>query len=125
MTIGMPDAGQISNYARSTDYSNGVVKVNWDDSKGSWERDSFVSRTDGATVQYQAAPAGQKETMTLGLSIDPGMNLLNKGVTYTDNSTTDYLNLRAKYPSGSYNASTMRASPASSPTAPRPSATAR
>lgn len=104
MTIGMPDAGQISNYARSTDYSNGVVKVNWDDSKGSWERDSFVSRTDGATVQYQAAPAGQKETMTLGLSIDPGMNLLNKGVTYTDNSTTDYLNLRAKYPSGSYNA---------------------
>ncbi|MET8289541.1 discoidin domain-containing protein [Streptomyces sp. NPDC005132] len=104
MTIGMPDAGQISNYARSTDYSNGVVKVNWDDSKGSWERDSFVSRTDGATVQYQAAPAGQKETLTLGLSIDPGMNLLNKGVTYTDNSTTDYLNLRVKYPSGSYNA---------------------
>ncbi|WP_328916112.1 MULTISPECIES: glycosyl hydrolase family 95 catalytic domain-containing protein [unclassified Streptomyces] len=104
MTIAMPDAGAISNYVRSTDYSAGVVAVNWTDSKGSWERDSFVSRTDGATVQYQAAPAGQKETMTLGLSIDPGMNLLNKGVTTTNNSTTDYLNLRAKYPNGSYNA---------------------
>lgn len=104
MTIAMPDAGPIGNYVRSTDYSAGVVKVNWTDNKGSWERDSFVSRVDGATVQYQAAPAGQKETMALGLSIDPGMNLLNKGVTYTDNSTTDYLNLRAKYPSGSYNA---------------------
>jgi alpha-L-fucosidase 2 len=104
MTIAMPDAGPISDYVRSTDYSQGVVKVNWADNKGAWERDSFVSRTDGATVQYQAAPAGQKETMTLGLSIDPAMNLLNKGFTYTDNSTTDYLNLRVKYPSGSYNA---------------------
>ncbi|MFI0943892.1 glycosyl hydrolase family 95 catalytic domain-containing protein [Streptomyces sp. NPDC021020] len=104
MTIQMPDAGAVSNYVRSTDYSAGVVKVNWSDNKGAWERDSFVSRTDGATVQYQAAPPGQKETMTLGLSVDPGMHLLDKGVTVTDNSTTDYLNIRAKYPSGSYNA---------------------
>ncbi|MET8787393.1 discoidin domain-containing protein [Streptomyces sp. NPDC004589] len=104
MTLQMPDAGTVSNYVRSTDYAAGVLKVNWTDDKGSWERDSFVSRTDGATVQYQAAPPGQKETVTLGLSIDPGMNLLNKGVTYTTNNTTDYLNLRAKYPNGSYNA---------------------
>ncbi|GAA3890619.1 glycoside hydrolase N-terminal domain-containing protein [Streptomyces lannensis] len=104
MTLQMPDAGTVSNYVRSTDYAAGVLKVNWSDDKGSWERDSFVSRTDGATVQYQAAPPGQKETVTLGLSIDPGMNLLNKGVTYTTNNTTDYLNLRAKYPNGSYNA---------------------
>ncbi|MEV5479153.1 glycoside hydrolase N-terminal domain-containing protein [Streptomyces sp. NPDC052207] len=104
MALQMPDAGTVSNYVRSTDYAAGVLKVNWSDDKGSWERDSFVSRTDGATVQYQAAPPGQKETVTLGLSIDPGMNLLNKGVTYTTNNTTDYLNLRAKYPNGSYNA---------------------
>ncbi|MEU7968157.1 discoidin domain-containing protein [Streptomyces sp. NPDC049097] len=104
MTLQMPDAGTVSNYVRSTDYAAGVLKVNWTDDKGSWERDSFVSRTDGATVQYQAAPPGQKETVTLDLSIDPGMNLLNKGVTYTTNNTTDYLNLRAKYPNGSYNA---------------------
>ncbi|UWE10877.1 glycosyl hydrolase family 95 catalytic domain-containing protein [Actinacidiphila bryophytorum] len=104
MTIAMPDAGTVGNYVRSTDYSAGVVKVNWSDDKGAWERDSFVSRADGATVQYQAAPPGQKETMTLGLSIDPGMNLTSKGVTSTTNNSTDYLNLRAKYPSGSYNA---------------------
>ncbi|WP_236060152.1 glycosyl hydrolase family 95 catalytic domain-containing protein [Actinacidiphila acididurans] len=104
MTIAMPDSGPISNYVRSTDYSSGVVKVNWTDDKGNWERDSFASRTDGVTVQYLPAPAGQRLDVKLGLSIDPGMNLLNKGVTYTNNSTTDFLNLRAKYPSGSFNA---------------------
>ncbi|MEU3980529.1 glycoside hydrolase N-terminal domain-containing protein [Streptomyces sp. NPDC026672] len=104
MTLQMPDAGQVRNYVRSTDYAAGVVKVNWTDDKGAWERASFVSRTDGATVQYQAAPPGQKQTVTLGLSIDPGMNLLNKGVTYTTNNSTDFLDLRAKYPAGSYNA---------------------
>ncbi|MFG1811320.1 discoidin domain-containing protein [Streptomyces sp. NPDC049040] len=104
MTVQMPDSGPITDYVRSTDYSAGVVKVNWTDDKGRWERDSFVSRTDGATVQYLPAPAGQKLNVTLGLSIDPGMNLLSKGVTATDNSTADYLDLRAKYPGGSYNA---------------------
>ena len=32
------------------------------------------------------------------------MNLTTKGVTYTNNSNVDFLNLRAKYPSGTYNA---------------------
>lgn len=104
MTIQLPDSGPISDYVRSTDYSSGVVKVNWSDSKGKWERDSFVSRADGVTVQYLPAPTGQKLDVRLGLSVDPGMNLLNKGLTFTNNSTTDYLNLRAKYPAGSYNA---------------------
>ncbi|MEV6923803.1 discoidin domain-containing protein [Dactylosporangium sp. NPDC051485] len=104
MTMQMPDAGAVRNYSRSTDYASGVVSVHWTDDKGSWQRDSFVSRTDGVTVQNMAAPSGQRLNVTLGLSIDPGMNLTNKGVTYTNNSTTDFLNLRAKYPSGSYNA---------------------
>ncbi|MEW2547918.1 glycoside hydrolase N-terminal domain-containing protein [Streptomyces sp. NPDC047002] len=104
MTIQLPDTGPVSDYVRSTDYASGVVKVNWHDDKGAWERDSFVSRTDGVTVQYLPAPAGQRLDVKLGLSIDPGMNLLNKGVTYTDNSTPDFLDLRAKYPSGSYDA---------------------
>ncbi|MBW7461271.1 glycoside hydrolase family 95 protein, partial [Paenibacillus sepulcri] len=104
MTITMPDSGEISNYVRSTDYSTGVVGVNWSDDKGDWERDSFVSRTDGVTVQYLPAPTGQKLDVKLALSIDPGMNLLNKGVTVDDNSSVDFLNLRAKYPNGSYNA---------------------
>ena len=104
MTIQMPDAGSVSNYYRATDYANGVVSVNWTDSKGAWERDSFVSRTDGATVQYMPAPSGQRISVTVGLTIDPGMNLLNKGITYVNNSNTTFLNLRAKYPNGSFNA---------------------
>ncbi|GAA1007748.1 hypothetical protein Aple_071350 [Acrocarpospora pleiomorpha] len=104
MTLQLPATGEVTNYVRSTDYSAGVVSVNWTDDKGDWKRDSFVSQTDGVTVQYLPAPAGQKLDVKLGLSIDPGMNLLNKGVTYVNNSNTDFLNLRAKYPNGSYNA---------------------
>ncbi|MFC4591223.1 glycosyl hydrolase family 95 catalytic domain-containing protein [Sphaerisporangium corydalis] len=104
MTLTMPASGTVTNYVRSTDYSSGVVGVNWNDSKGAWRRDSFVSRTDGATVQYLPAPSGQRLDVKLGLSIDTGMNLLNKGVTYANNSNTTFLNLRAKYPNGSYNA---------------------
>ncbi len=104
MTLQMPDSGPITNYVRSADYASGVVSVNWADDTGRWERDSFVSRTDGVTVQYLPAPTGQRLTVKLGLSIDPGMNLLNKGITYVNNSNTNFLNLRAKYPNGSYNA---------------------
>ena len=104
MTIDIPDSGEISNYVRSTDYASGVVSVDWADDKGEWERESFVSSTDGATVQYLPAPAGQTLDATFGLSIDPGMNLLNKGLTAVNNSNTDYLNLRVKYPNGSFDA---------------------
>ena len=68
MTMQMPDAGTVRNYVRSTDYANGVVSVNWTDDKGNWQRDSFVSRTDGVTVQYLPAPSGQRLNVTLGLS---------------------------------------------------------
>lgn len=104
MTLTLPDSGEISNYVRSTDYSTGVVSVNWSDDKGDWERTSFVSRPDGVTVQYLPAPAGKTFDIKLGLSIDEGMHLLNKGVTVENNSNTDFLNLRAKYPGGSYDA---------------------
>ncbi|GGG83776.1 discoidin domain-containing protein [Paenibacillus radicis (ex Gao et al. 2016)] len=104
MTITMPDNGPISNYVRSTDYSDGVVSVNWTDGKGDWERKSFVSRPDGMTVQYLPAPSGETLDVKLALSMDPGMNLLNKGVTYENHSSVDYLNLRAKYANGTYNA---------------------
>ncbi|MEV4514418.1 discoidin domain-containing protein [Dactylosporangium sp. NPDC049525] len=104
MTMQMPDAGTVRNYVRSTDYANGVVSVKWTDDKGNWQRDAFVSRTDGVTAQYMAAPSGQRVNVTLGLSIDAGMNLTTKGVTYTNNSNVNFLNLRAKYPNGSYNA---------------------
>ncbi|MFG2040574.1 discoidin domain-containing protein [Dactylosporangium sp. NPDC048998] len=104
MTMQLAGSGTISDYVRSTDYSSGVVAVNWTDGQGRWERDSFVSRTDGATVQYLPAPSGQRLSVKLGLSIDPGMNMLNKGVTYTNNSDTSFLNLRAKYAAGTYNA---------------------
>ncbi|WP_238018807.1 discoidin domain-containing protein [Dactylosporangium sp. AC04546] len=104
MTMQLTGSGAVSGYSRSTDYSAGLVKVNWNDGAGRWERTSFVSRTDGAAVQYLPAPSGQRLSVKLGLSIDPGMNLLNKGVTVTNASNVNFLDLRAKYAGGTYNA---------------------
>ncbi|WP_083959109.1 discoidin domain-containing protein [Herbidospora mongoliensis] len=104
MTMQVGGSSEVVNYVRSTDYSAGVVSVNWTDDKGDWRRDAFVSQTDHVAVQYLPAPSGQKLDVRLGLSIDPGMNLLNKGLVATNNSSVDYLNLRVKYPNGSYNA---------------------
>jgi len=104
MTMTMPGNGAVGNYSRSTDYSAGTVSVNWNDNKGAWKRTAFVSRPDGVAVQYLPAPSGQKLDVKLELGIDPGMNLLNKGVTYVNNSNVNFLNLRAKYANGTYNA---------------------
>ncbi|MDR1426142.1 MAG: discoidin domain-containing protein, partial [Bifidobacteriaceae bacterium] len=102
LTMTLPDDGAVANYYRATDYSDGIVSVNWSDTRGNWQRESFVSRSDDVTVQYLPAPAGTSLNVTLGQSLDPGMHLT--GYTATDNSTADYLNIRVKYPTGSYDA---------------------
>ena len=102
MTITMPQNGTVSNYHRATDYSSGVVSVNWDDDKGVWERTSFVSRTDDVTVQYMPAPAGETLDCTVGLEWDAGMGMDGYGITH--NNTEDFLNIRVKYPGARYDA---------------------
>lgn len=102
MTIDMPSNGTVQNYSRSTDYADGLVSVKYSDNAGDWERTSFVSRADGVTVQYLPAPQGKKFSANFALGIDEGMHLNN--YTFTYNTTPDYLNIRAKYPSGSYDA---------------------
>ncbi|MDR1432710.1 MAG: discoidin domain-containing protein [Propionibacteriaceae bacterium] len=120
LTVDLPDSGAISNYRRSTDYLNGLVKVNWTDALGNWERTSFVSRVDGVscerakptdcaegaggvTVNYLPAPQGETMNVTLGAELDAEMHLT--GFTSANASTVDYLDLRVKYPSNSYDAS--------------------
>ena len=104
MVMNTDKQGEVTDYMRATDYKDGVVYVNWTDSRGAWERESFVSRVNDVTVQYQEAPAGEAFDMSLKLEIDPGMNLLNKGVEVTNNSDEEFLNLRVKYPSGRFDA---------------------
>lgn len=102
MTIDMPGNGTVQNYSRSVDYAKGLVSVKWSDDTGDWERTSFVSRADGVTVQYLPAPQGKKFSASFALGIDEGMHLNN--YTFSYNTKADYLNIRAKYPAGSYDA---------------------
>ncbi|MDR1135737.1 MAG: discoidin domain-containing protein [Clostridiales Family XIII bacterium] len=101
MTISLPENGPVYDYARATDYSSGTISVYWNDEKGDWERTTFISRPDNVTVQYLPAPEGETLDCEVGLSVDPGMHL---SVNTTQNTSVDFLNLRAKYTGQRYNA---------------------
>ena len=70
MGIEQPRNGTIKNYLRTLDFESGEIKVLWEDDKGQWERDSFVSRPDNVIVQLLTAPAGQQLTTKISLSND-------------------------------------------------------
>ena len=59
MKIDQPKAGAIHNYLRTLDFESDEIKVLWEDQKGQWERNSFVSRPDNIVVQLLTAPKGQ------------------------------------------------------------------
>lgn len=48
--VTMSPDGEIRNYQRSVDFSNGVASVNWSDNRGNFERSLFVSRADDVVV---------------------------------------------------------------------------
>lgn len=59
MKIDQPKAGTIQNYLRTLDFESGEIKVLWEDQKGQWKRQAFVSRPDNIAVQFLTAPKGQ------------------------------------------------------------------
>ncbi len=98
MSISIPQSGTVSNYSRTCDYRTGEITVNWTDSRGTWQRKAFVSRKDNVIVQYLSKPSNGTITCSIQLGTDPGMNFPS-GMTFTNNSNADYLNLRVAYPS--------------------------
>ncbi|WP_413376063.1 glycosyl hydrolase family 95 catalytic domain-containing protein [Alkalihalobacillus sp. 1P02AB] len=44
------EQGVIKNYRRSVDFETGEVKVSWEDERGGYERNLFISRADDVTV---------------------------------------------------------------------------
>jgi len=59
MRIDQPKAGLIQNYLRTLDFESGEIKVLWEDQKGQWIRQAFVSRPDNVVIQLLSPPAGQ------------------------------------------------------------------
>jgi hypothetical protein len=103
MNISIPQDGPLTEYVRSTDYSTGEIMVNWTDARGDWSRKTFVSRADGVTVQFLAAPSGGKLDCSLSLGIHNGMQFPSN-MTFTNVSAEDYLKMRVKYKPGTNDA---------------------
>jgi hypothetical protein len=99
MSITIPEAGTISNYSRICNYRTGEIIVKWTDSRGDWERKSFVSRKNNVIVQYLTAPTRGKLTCSIQLGIDPGMNFPSD-MSFSNESDSNYLVIHAHYPPG-------------------------
>lgn len=92
------ESGEVQDYKRTQDYSTGEITVRWTDDRGAWERKAFVSRKDNVAVEYLTNPTeAESFGCEVKLTTDPGMHL-PAGMTITDASTVDFLNLRAVYP---------------------------
>jgi alpha-L-fucosidase 2 len=68
MGIGIPADGAIRNYLRTVDFESGEVKVLWEDSRGAWVRNAFVSRPDNLVVQLLTPPQGKLLNTTITVS---------------------------------------------------------
>jgi alpha-L-fucosidase 2 len=65
MEIDTPGSGEIWDYLRSLDFRTGESTVSWTDSYGSWQRQSFVSRSAGVAVQKMCIPEGYDGSITI------------------------------------------------------------
>lgn len=100
MLIDIEPDGVVTNYSRECNFQTGEITVRWTDNRGDWERKTFVSRKDNVIVQYLTAPDKGRLNCTIKLDTDEGMHL-DRRMVFTNVSDTDFLNLRAKYPSDS------------------------
>ena len=103
MLIDIKDAGAVTNYSRECNFSTGEIIVRWTDSRGNWERKTFVSRKDDVIVQYLTAPSKGLINCDIKLDIDTGMHFNNRMV-FTNVSDAEYLNLRVNYPPNTHGA---------------------
>jgi alpha-L-fucosidase 2 len=65
---------ETSDYARGTDFSTGIVQVNWATEHGNWRRRLFVSRADHVLVLALQPPPGHTLGCTLALVTTPSRN---------------------------------------------------
>src|SRR5512135_2463840 len=68
LRIGMDADGDVSGYARSTNFATGETAVRWSDRRGPFERRLFVSRADGIAVMRITGPGRGQVSCRLVLS---------------------------------------------------------
>jgi len=68
LRLKMAAAGEVGDYARSTDFQTGETTVHWSDRRGVFERRLFVSRADGIAVLRITGPGPGAVSCRLELS---------------------------------------------------------
>ncbi|MHC4250870.1 MAG: glycosyl hydrolase family 95 catalytic domain-containing protein, partial [Planctomycetota bacterium] len=72
MHVDLDAAGAVEDYRRETVLDTGEVIVSWRDSRGTWRRRVFVSRTDDVIVLELTPPPGEHMRCRLRLTEAPG-----------------------------------------------------
>lgn len=67
MKINQKGKGKVRDYKRSLDFTNGQIKVEWQNGSGKWERNAFVSRADQVVVQEIRSRNKKKINATITL----------------------------------------------------------
>lgn len=73
LNFDLEEDGTVEQYLRSCDFATGVIRVQWKDNRGMWQRESFVSRPDNVAVTHLKAPTNGKLDCALSLSLDKDM----------------------------------------------------
>lgn len=75
LNIRQPEAGKTVNYLRWLDMMNGKITVQWENERGAFTRESFVSYKENVAVQKLSAPNGALDAeVTIALPVRSGMN---------------------------------------------------
>lgn len=80
LNITMPENGEVKDYSRSVNLSNGEIAVRWEDDKGIWSRNCFVSRDEDALIMLIGNESDAKVSCSFSLNEVPGydINDINK-----------------------------------------------
>ena len=89
ITDASPEA-EVREYLRTADFESGEVRVLWEDTKGAWERRSFVSHPDDLVVQWIRPPAGKQLDLTVSLK-NPGVGPHMGPLSFSRNVAPDTL----------------------------------
>lgn len=98
MKIDMNAQGDVNSYRWICNYETGEIAVKWNDGRGDWQRQSFVSRDANVAVFRLLAPSKGELNCAVSLQIDEKMNF-PKGMKITQRHESGYLNIRVNYAS--------------------------
>lgn len=88
--IKMQPSGKVRNYLRGVDFNSGVAAVRWEDDRGRFLRQTFVSRPDNIAVLLIRGPGPRSVDCTLRLAQTPGAWGVRESLSTADDDWLTY-----------------------------------